>query len=96
MKDDRSGEFAGVLAFFIALCTLLVGLRCYTKIVIVKAFLWDDFFSVLTLVCFHLLPSPLHSILLTTGDRYPTSCSARWLSQVFNMALEKRDISSLT
>lgn len=51
VKDDRSGEFVGVLGFFIAICTLLVGLRCYCKLVLVKNFAADDYFSVLTLVC---------------------------------------------
>ncbi|KAL5119635.1 hypothetical protein ACEQ8H_002481 [Pleosporales sp. CAS-2024a] len=51
-KDDRSGEFIGVLGFFIALCTVLVLLRCYTKIFIVKSFAADDWFSVLTLMSF--------------------------------------------
>jgi hypothetical protein len=50
-KDDRSPEFVGVLGFFMAICTLLVLLRCYCKIVIVKNFAADDYFSVLTLVC---------------------------------------------
>lgn len=50
-KDDRSGEFVGVLGFFIAICTLLVSLRCYCKLVLVKNFAADDYFSVLTLVC---------------------------------------------
>ncbi|KAH7389399.1 hypothetical protein DE146DRAFT_162211 [Phaeosphaeria sp. MPI-PUGE-AT-0046c] len=51
-KDDRSGEFVGVLGFFIAICTILVGLRCYCKLVLVKNFAADDYFSVLTLVAF--------------------------------------------
>lgn len=49
-RDDRSGEYTVVLGFFIAICTLLVLLRCYTKLVIVKNFAADDYFSVLTLV----------------------------------------------
>jgi O-antigen ligase len=49
-KDDRSGEFTGVLGFFIALCTLLVLLRCYCKVIIVKSFAADDWFSLITLV----------------------------------------------
>jgi hypothetical protein len=49
-RDDRSGEFTGVLGFFIATCTLLVLLRVYCKLVIVKNFAADDYFSVLTLV----------------------------------------------
>jgi hypothetical protein len=49
-RDDRSGEFVGVLGLFIALCTLLVMLRCYCKLVIVKNFAADDYFSLLTLV----------------------------------------------
>jgi hypothetical protein len=51
-KEDRSGEFTGVLGFFIAICTILVLLRCYCKLVIVKNFAADDYFSVLTLVSF--------------------------------------------
>jgi hypothetical protein len=49
-RDDRSGEFVGVLGFFIAICTLLVVLRCYCKLVIVKNFAADDYFSLMTLV----------------------------------------------
>jgi hypothetical protein len=49
-RDDRSGEFTGVLGFFIALCTLLVLLRCYCKVIIVKNFAADDWFSLITLV----------------------------------------------
>jgi hypothetical protein len=51
-KEDRSGEFIGVLGFFIAICTLLVVLRCYTKAFIVKNFTSDDWFSILTLISF--------------------------------------------
>ncbi|KAJ4312517.1 hypothetical protein N0V94_007410 [Neodidymelliopsis sp. IMI 364377] len=51
-REDRSGEFTGVLGFFICICTLLVLLRCYCKLVIVKNFAADDYFSVLTLVSF--------------------------------------------
>jgi hypothetical protein len=50
-RDDRSAEFTGVLGFFITICTLLVLLRCYCKICIVKNFAADDYFSVATLVC---------------------------------------------
>jgi hypothetical protein len=49
-REDRSPEFIGVLGFFIATCTLLVLLRVYCKLVIVKNFAADDYFSVLTLV----------------------------------------------
>ena len=49
-REDRSREFTGVLGFFLAICTLLVGLRCYCKLVIVKNFAADDYFSLLTLV----------------------------------------------
>jgi hypothetical protein len=51
-REDRSPEFIGVLGFFIATCTLLVFLRVYCKLVIVKNFAADDYFSVLTLVRF--------------------------------------------
>ncbi|KAF2830824.1 hypothetical protein CC86DRAFT_316413 [Ophiobolus disseminans] len=51
-RDDRSAEFTAVLGFFIAICTLLVLLRCYCKVVIVKSFAADDYFSLLTLVSF--------------------------------------------
>jgi hypothetical protein len=51
-REDRSGEFTGVLGFFICICTLLVLLRCYCKLVIVKNFAADDYFSVLTLISF--------------------------------------------
>ncbi|KAL1611991.1 hypothetical protein SLS60_000214 [Paraconiothyrium brasiliense] len=51
-QDDRSREFTGVLGFFIAVCTLLVLLRCYCKIVLVKNFAVDDYLSVLALVSF--------------------------------------------
>jgi hypothetical protein len=51
-KEDRSQEFIGVLGFFITICTILVLLRCYTKVFIVKNFAADDWFSVLTLVSF--------------------------------------------
>ena len=51
-RKDRSGEFTGVLGFFVYICTLLVLLRCYYKLVIVKNFAADDYFSVLTLVSF--------------------------------------------
>ncbi|KAF2450129.1 hypothetical protein P171DRAFT_516083 [Karstenula rhodostoma CBS 690.94] len=51
-REDQSGEFTGVLAFFLCLCTLLVLLRCYCKLVIVKNFAADHYFSVLTLISF--------------------------------------------
>lgn len=51
-KEDRSQEFIGVLGFFITICTLLVLLRCYTKVFIVKNFAADDWFSILTLISF--------------------------------------------
>ncbi|KAI4654176.1 uncharacterized protein J4E78_007221 [Alternaria triticimaculans] len=51
-REDRSGEFTGVLGFFICICTLLVLLRCYCKLVLVKNFAADDYFSVLTLAAF--------------------------------------------
>ena len=51
-KEDRSGEFIGVLGFFITICTLLVLLRCYTKAFIVKNFTSDDWFSIFTLISF--------------------------------------------
>jgi len=51
-KEDRSQEFIGVLGFFITICTVLVLLRCYTKVFIVKNFAADDWFSILTLVSF--------------------------------------------
>lgn len=51
-REDRSEEFTGVLGFFICICTLTVLLRCYCKLVIVKNFAADDYFSVLTLVSF--------------------------------------------
>lgn len=49
-RDDRSTEFTAVLGFFIALTTILVALRVYCKIFLVKSFAVDDYFSVLTLV----------------------------------------------
>jgi len=49
-KEDRSGEFVPVLGFFIAITTVLVALRCYCKIFIVKSFASDDYLSVVTLV----------------------------------------------
>ncbi|KAF2019494.1 hypothetical protein BU24DRAFT_419111 [Aaosphaeria arxii CBS 175.79] len=51
-RDDRSSEFTGVLGFFLAICTILVSLRCYCKIVLVKSFAADDYLSVLTLISF--------------------------------------------
>jgi hypothetical protein len=48
--DDRSGEFTAVLGFFIAICTVLVVLRCYCKVFLVKKFAADDYLSVITLV----------------------------------------------
>ncbi|EUC26742.1 hypothetical protein COCCADRAFT_10466 [Bipolaris zeicola 26-R-13] len=51
-RDDRSQEFIGVLGFFMCICILLVMLRCYCKLVIVKNFSADDYCSVLTLVSF--------------------------------------------
>lgn len=36
--------------FFIAICTVLVLLRCYCKVFLVRNFATDDYFSVLTLV----------------------------------------------
>jgi hypothetical protein len=62
-KDDRSGEFFGVIAFFVALSTVIVALRCYCKIAIVKSFAADDYFSVATWVRFtwtYELPSAHH------------------------------------
>ncbi|PVI04848.1 hypothetical protein DM02DRAFT_585438 [Periconia macrospinosa] len=52
VNEDRSHEYTGILGFFIAICTLLVSLRCYTKLVLVKSFAADDYFSVLTLIAF--------------------------------------------
>ncbi|KAF1921648.1 hypothetical protein BDU57DRAFT_535286 [Ampelomyces quisqualis] len=51
-RDDRSGDFVGVMIFFITLCTILVMLRCYCKLIIVKNVTADDYFSLLTLVSF--------------------------------------------
>ncbi|KAK3201884.1 hypothetical protein GRF29_164g966336 [Pseudopithomyces chartarum] len=51
-RDDRSAEFTAVLGFFIAITTVLVALRVYCKIFLVKSFAADDYFSVLTLVSF--------------------------------------------
>jgi hypothetical protein len=69
-REDRSGEFTGVLGFFICLCTLLVLLRCYCKLVIVKNFAADDYFSVLTLVSFLVFcTSALLGIQNGTGKR---------------------------
>jgi hypothetical protein len=65
-RDDRSAEFTGVLGFFIAICTLLVLLRCYCKICIVKNFAADDYFSVATLVCL-LSPTALDTLTNTSG-----------------------------
>jgi hypothetical protein len=69
-REDRSGEFTGVLGFFICICTLLVLLRCYCKLVIVKNFAADDYFSVLTLVSFLVFcTSALLGIQNGTGKR---------------------------
>jgi hypothetical protein len=64
-REDRSAEFTGVLGFFIAICTVLVLLRCYCKICIVKNFAADDYFSVATLVC---SPSLIALDTLTDGS----------------------------
>ncbi|CAI6340508.1 unnamed protein product [Periconia digitata] len=50
--DDRASEYTGVLGFFIAITTISVSLRCYTKLFIVKSFSSDDIFAVLTLFGF--------------------------------------------
>ncbi|KAJ4357230.1 uncharacterized protein N0V89_001805 [Didymosphaeria variabile] len=69
-RDDRSHEFTGVLGFFIAVCTVLVLLRCYCKIVIVKNFAVDDYLSVLALVSFLVYSSlALMGIQNGTGKR---------------------------
>jgi hypothetical protein len=67
-RDDRSQEFVGVLGFFIAICTLLVVLRCYCKVFIVKNFAADDALSLLTLVC---LLSQITRIHTDSGYRFP-------------------------
>lgn len=68
-RDDRASEYTGVLGFFIAICTLLVLLRCYTKIFIVKSFAADDYCSVMTLVSLFTSPTARHAIMFTKRIR---------------------------
>jgi hypothetical protein len=77
-KDDRSGEFIGVLGFFITICTILVLLRVYCKVAIVKNFAADDYFSVLTLVGLSQTTATLRYI-LTNPARFRSLSSVRWL-----------------
>lgn len=49
-RDDRSGEFVAVLILFVSICTIVLALRCYCKLAIVKSFAIDDCLSIFTLV----------------------------------------------
>lgn len=55
MAEDRSLEVRAVAAVFLALATVATALRCYVRLVIVKAFGWDDAIMLLALVrlCCH-------------------------------------------
>lgn len=50
MAEDRSLEVRVVAAVFLALATVATALRCYVRLVIVKAFGWDDVIMLLALV----------------------------------------------
>lgn len=50
MPDNRGPQVAGVAGFFVALTTIIVCLRCYCRIAIVKNFGLDDYLSVLAQV----------------------------------------------
>lgn len=50
-RDDRSQDTVAVVGLFVALCTLLVALRVYSKVFLVKNFAVDDYCSVIALVC---------------------------------------------
>ncbi|KOC15797.1 polytopic membrane protein [Aspergillus flavus AF70] len=49
MAEDRSLEVRVVAAVFLALATVATALRCYVRLVIVKAFGWDDVIMLLAL-----------------------------------------------
>ena len=50
MPENRGPQVAGVAGFFVALTTIVVCLRCYCRIAIVKNFGLDDYLSVLAQV----------------------------------------------
>lgn len=60
MADDRSAEVRFISGIFFAIALIIVSLRCYGRLVIIKRFWWDDFLSILALVCLtiSLLPPP--------------------------------------
>ncbi|KAF7585905.1 hypothetical protein BBP40_009887 [Aspergillus hancockii] len=49
MAGDRSLEVRAVAAVFLALATVATALRCYVRLVVVKAFGWDDAIMLLSL-----------------------------------------------
>jgi len=48
--DNRGPQLEAVVGFFLALSWITVGLRCWVRIKLVKAFAIDDWFCLITLV----------------------------------------------
>lgn len=48
--NDRSTEVMAVAAVFMAVASVTVILRCYVRLLIVKAFGWDDAVMVIAMV----------------------------------------------
>ncbi|KAI1492504.1 hypothetical protein F5X96DRAFT_381210 [Biscogniauxia mediterranea] len=50
--DDRGPELGIITALFLGLSTVMIGLRCYVRIFMLKAFRTEDWLAVATLACF--------------------------------------------
>jgi hypothetical protein len=51
MATDRHAEFLGLWATFAILTTVILALRFYVRLAVVRQFGWDDYLMVLTTVC---------------------------------------------
>jgi hypothetical protein len=59
MPENRGPEVAGVAGLFVSLSTILILMRIYCRVAIVKCFGWDDYLAVLAQVSiFTMRPRP--------------------------------------
>jgi hypothetical protein len=74
-EDQRALAIKTVAAVFMPIATIVVMLRCYVRVWVVKGFGWDDGAMVFAAVS----PSLLHlsRALKTHMDSYSLSCSLR-------------------
>ena len=54
-NQNRTGELIGVCIGFLVVSFIIVILRLYTRLVLIKSARWDDLIIVLALVCTELL-----------------------------------------